>query len=85
MRAGVSAEAPEKKCVEEWVRIRRIEMLGWWRRARIRRGSLMLATEPVAARRMWVLRSEAKSEARKGGGWSDGVLFGGFVDAIDGF
>lgn len=45
-----------------------MEMRGWWEvRARAMRGSLMVATEPVAARRTWCLLSWAWSAAEKKG------------------
>ena len=48
-----------------------MERLGWWERALRIRGILMVATEPVAARRRWCLASRWWSEAfRIGlGGW----------------
>lgn len=49
--------------VADEVRIMRMEMLGWLPREEAIRGSLMVATEPVAARRMWSLPSVVWSVA----------------------
>ena len=57
---GCSGVEPFRKFTADSVRIMRMEMLGWWsERESAIRGSLMVATEPVAARRMWVLPSLA--------------------------
>jgi hypothetical protein len=48
--------------------MRRIERLAWWERAWRIWGILIVATEPVAARRRWCLASEWWSEAFRIGG-----------------
>lgn len=58
-REGCSGVVPFRNFEADSVRIMRMEMFGWWwwDRDSAIRGSLIVATEPVAARRMWVLPS----------------------------
>lgn len=46
-----------------------MERLRWWERAWRIRGILIVATEPVAARRRWCFLSEWWSDALKGFGF----------------
>lgn len=67
-RPGCSADWDCRKWVAEGVRRMRRETVGWCEeRARAMRGSLMVATEPVAPRRIWCLPSFAYLAAEKRG------------------
>lgn len=55
-----------------------MERFGWWERACRIKGILIVATEPVAARRRWCLRSEWWSDALKGFGFGFGFVVGVF-------
>ena len=79
-------DVPVKKREAEVVSMRRMERWGWWERDDRREGSLIVATEPVAARRRWSLVSWRERERRSAGegevgrGWLVGGL--SFIDCL---
>ena len=65
-RGGCSADWPARKLVADGVKTRWMERLECLERATSISGSLMVATEPVQARRRCALPSEAWADAWKG-------------------
>lgn len=80
-RGGCSGDWPARKVVADFERMRRMERVGLRaEREEMMRGSFMVATEPVAARRRWgfvSLREEARRVAGDGWGFGEGDWGGG--------